>query len=125
MSSLTKGFDNCTTPTPTAIITDDVFNVTEWLAPHIPSMSGHSRPHAVKFQADDSERAVLYTKAFANDKVTMIIIRSFEKKRDVLWKSVCVCLSVCPSVNIIRVPHGLAFSSGLCTVTQSVQVLDK
>ncbi|XP_063406405.1 uncharacterized protein LOC134690365 [Mytilus trossulus] len=68
LPSLIKGFEKCTTPSPTGIITEDVFNVTEWIAPHISSISGHSKPHAFKFESDENGRAMLFTKAYANDK---------------------------------------------------------
>uniref|UniRef100_A0A8W8MM29 DUF7869 domain-containing protein n=1 Tax=Magallana gigas TaxID=29159 RepID=A0A8W8MM29_MAGGI len=53
---------------PTSIRTSDVYNITEWLTPHINAIKNHSRPHVFKITSDESGKARLFWKEWSTDK---------------------------------------------------------
>ncbi|XP_065942826.1 uncharacterized protein [Magallana gigas] len=55
-------------PRPTSIRTSDVYNITEWLTPHINTIKNHSRPHVFKITSDESGKARLFWKEWSTDK---------------------------------------------------------
>ena len=63
-------FERCYTPNPTAIETEYVFNITEWLDPHIENICGHSKPQCVKIVKDVTDgKTKLFYKHWSTDKV--------------------------------------------------------
>uniref|UniRef100_A0A8W8MNN4 DUF7869 domain-containing protein n=1 Tax=Magallana gigas TaxID=29159 RepID=A0A8W8MNN4_MAGGI len=53
---------------PTSIRTSDVYNITEWLTPHINTIKNHSRRHVFKITSDESGKARLFWKEWSTDK---------------------------------------------------------
>ena len=69
LDKLMSAFEKCYHPTPTAIKTTHLYNVTEWLDGKIENIRGQSRPHAFKIKANEEGRAELFWKKWATDKV--------------------------------------------------------
>uniref|UniRef100_K1QPN2 DUF7869 domain-containing protein n=1 Tax=Magallana gigas TaxID=29159 RepID=K1QPN2_MAGGI len=68
LEKLMTGFEKCFSPRPTSIRTSDVYNITEWLTPHINAIKNHSRPHVFKITSDESGKARLFWKEWSTDK---------------------------------------------------------
>lgn len=72
LDRLMAGFEKCYTPTPTSIRTTTVFNITEWLIPHLNTIKNHSKPHIFKITKDDNGRARIYWKEWSTDRVRTV-----------------------------------------------------
>eukprot|EP00105_Crassostrea_gigas_P040560 XP_019924708.1 PREDICTED: uncharacterized protein LOC105332847 [Crassostrea gigas] len=68
LEKLMEGFEKCYTPTPASIRTSTVFNITEWLIPHLNTIKNHSKPHIFKIAKDDNGRARIFSKEWSTDK---------------------------------------------------------
>uniref|UniRef100_K1PE89 DUF7869 domain-containing protein n=1 Tax=Magallana gigas TaxID=29159 RepID=K1PE89_MAGGI len=68
LEKLMEGFEKCYTPTPASIRTSTVFNITEWLIPHLNTIKNHSKPHIFKIAKDDNGRAKNFWKEWSTDK---------------------------------------------------------
>lgn len=68
LEKLMEGFEKCYTPAPTSIRTSTVFNITEWLIPHLNTIKNHSKPHIFKIAKDDNGRARIFWKEWSTDK---------------------------------------------------------
>uniref|UniRef100_A0A8W8MD19 DUF7869 domain-containing protein n=1 Tax=Magallana gigas TaxID=29159 RepID=A0A8W8MD19_MAGGI len=68
LEKLMEGFEKCYTPTPASIRTSTVFNITEWLIPHLNTIKNHSKPHRFKIAKDDNDRARIFWQERFTDK---------------------------------------------------------
>jgi len=68
-SKMMSAFEHSYTPSPTSIRTSTVFNVSEWLQPHLNKMYNHSKPHVFKIDKKGSQHAQFFWKKWSSDKV--------------------------------------------------------
>ena len=67
MDCLTSSFENCYTPSPTAVVLDEMPDVCRWLHTSIQDMAYHSKPHVFKFTRDSNGKAKMVIKKWSTD----------------------------------------------------------
>ena len=68
-SKLVAGFEKCFTPTPQGILLDKMFDVSQWISPHLESISMHSKPHVFKITRNSEGRAIILTKKWSTENI--------------------------------------------------------
>jgi hypothetical protein len=80
-AGLKQAINEAYTPSPSVHCVAQVYNIKDWLMPHLHNIHGHTQPLCFKFTRDENNKAIMRyrhwsTDPWSEDKVTLLKVRT-------------------------------------------------